>query len=99
MEIVEMDLHEVFEKFNDDFLKFDQVENKRCSRPDVCGFIILDELIPVNENIIGAAEHDIIYLSIDCEKLAEIATEENIHDLVRCGIMYDFDCDSLSMFA
>jgi hypothetical protein len=95
-----IDLHETFEKFNDEYLKFDRVEKQLHSRPDVCAFLLLDRLLPnPGRDMVCAAEHDVIYLNADCEKLAEVATESDILTLARCGVRYDSETDSLAMFA
>jgi len=94
-----INLSEVFEKYDDDFLEFDRVENKLHPRPDLCGFLLLDKLVPNPGNdIVGGAEHDEIYLIVDCDKLTEVATELDILTLIRCGIRYIKDYDSLAMF-
>lgn len=95
-----IDLEETFERLNDDYLKFERVENKLHSRPDLCAFLLLDKLIPnAGRGMVCAAEHDEIFLDADCEKLAEVATEEDILTLTRCGVHYDSETDSLAMFA
>ena len=94
-----LNLAEVFEKHNSEFLHFERVEHKLSNRPDLCGFLLLDKLLPgADADMISASEHDEIFLDVDCDKLAEIATEEDILMLTRCGIRYDEDCDSLAMF-
>ena len=94
-----MDLGETFYKFDDDYLKFDKVRTKFSNRPDLCAFILLEKMIPGNSDIISASEHDEFYLDIDCAELANIATEDDIHDLVCCGVRYDAELDSLAMFS
>lgn len=95
-----IDLDATFEKHNDDYLKFERVENKLHSRPDLCAFLLLDKLLPNDgRDMVCAAEHDEIFLDADCEKLAEVATEEDILTLTRCGVHYDSYTDSLAMFA
>jgi hypothetical protein len=94
-----MKLDEVFERFADDFLKFEQIENKLSSRPDLCAFLLLEKLLPDSDrDIVSSAEHDEIYLDIDCEKLAQVATENDILTLHRCGVRYDSETESLAMF-
>lgn len=104
-----LNLKETFGKFDDDFLKFEHIENPRHRSPDLCAFLLLAELAPEiiktkgpyfgrHEDIVGCAEHDQIWLSVDLEQLAEKATEDNILELVRCGVRYDDDIDSLSMY-
>lgn len=94
-----IDLNEAFERHNDEFLKFELVENKLHSRPDLCAFLLLDKLIPSDSrDMVCAAEHDQIFLDTDCGKLAEMATEDDIITLTRCGVFYEDDTDSLAMF-
>lgn len=95
-----MEIEAVFEKHSDEeFLKFDRVEKKRSRRPDIHAFLLLDELLPDDGremDIVQAATHDKIFLFGDPEELARVATEEQIIELIRCGVM--FDEDSLAMF-
>lgn len=94
-----MDIRETFKKYEDDFLKFEEIAAPVSKRSDLCAFLILERLLPGEEDIIGASEHDEFFLSIDVEKLAEVATELEIRDLVRCGIRYDSQYDCLAMFS
>lgn len=93
-------LDEVFEKYNKDYGKFEDMsaELKPYPRPDMCAFHILHCLLPSVSDMVVAAAHDVIWLSVDCEKLAKIAREEHIQNLCRCGVMYDAPNDSLMMF-
>jgi|SRR3989344_431484 len=94
-----IDLAETFEKYNNDYMGFDRVEDKLSSRPDLCAFLLLDKLLPNDgRDMVCAADHGMIFLGIDCEKLTKLATEEDILMLIRCGVHYDSDTDSLSMF-
>ena len=81
-----------------DFLDFDAVEPKLSQRPDLHAFLLLDQLVPGTTDIISNAEHDQFYLSIDPEELAAAATGEQVTDLIRCGVIYDEETDSLFMF-
>lgn len=95
-----IDLDATFEKHSGNYMNFDAVEKKLHSRPDLCAFLLLDKLLPnAGRDMVCAAEHDEIFLDADCEKLAEVATEEDILTLTRCGVRYDSDTDSLAMFA
>ena len=94
-----IDLEATFEKHADEYLAFDRVENKLHARPDLCAFLLLDKLVPgEGEDIISASEHDQFYLSVEPDELAEVATEDDILTLVRCGVMYSED-EGLSMFS
>lgn len=92
-------IKELFERFSDEFCKFELVENKLHNRPDIVAFLLLDKLVPgIGKDIIIAAEHDEIYLDVDCEFLANAATEDDIKTLIRCGVRYDESNSLLCMF-
>ena len=91
-------LAELFEKYEDEYIEFERVDSRQSERRDLHAFILLDRLQPGGWKIIGAAEHDQIWLDVDCEKLAEVITEAQVLELVRCGVRYDVDNESLSMF-
>lgn len=85
-----LDLNAAFNAAEDEFLKFDRIESPPHPRRDLYAFLLLDQLVPnPGRCMIAAAEHDEIYLDTDCEKLAEVATQEDIVTLVRCGVMHD----------
>lgn len=93
-------LKATFEKYNDEYIQFQNVANKRSRRPDMHAFIVLDELLPGDGkgDLISAAEHDQFFLDIEPEALARVATEELVLDLVRCGVSYDEKNESLFLF-
>lgn len=86
-----------FRDYANEYLKFDRVENKRSQRADVHAFMLLDELFPGNQDLIGAAWNDEILLDISDEQI-ESLTEDQIIELRRCGVRWRGDSDSLSMF-
>lgn len=83
---------------SDDHSNFELVKIKKSERNDLHAFLLLDSLIPSNRPIISASEHDEIYLDIDLDELSKVITEEQVIELVRCGVRYDSDYDCLSMF-
>ena len=89
---------EQYEKHDDEYLKFDLVQNKTSRRPDLHAFNLLDRLVPGEDDIVNAAEHDEIYLSVSPDELAKVATEEQIIELIRCGVRYDGNTGSLALF-
>ena len=92
-------LIELFEKHNDDFLKFEKIVNPAHPRPDIAAFIMLDKLCPrPGFDMVTAAEHDEIWLEVDLDDLRKVITEDQVLDLVRCGIRYDSQGDGLAMF-
>ncbi len=86
--------------YQDEFLEFERVENKRSKRADLHAFLLLDELVPGEKrDIVACAQHDEIWLGVDTDKLAGVITEEQVRELIRCGVRFDASTDSLCMFA
>ena len=65
-----MNITEIYDKYGDEeFLKFERVENKRSQRPDLHAFLLLDELVPDKSDIIAATMRFIFrYRPTDSEK-------------------------------
>jgi len=99
-ELIMVDIKALFEKYGDEFLKFDRIEHKLSRRRDLHAFLLLDALLPDGRVMISAAEHDIFYLDIDVEALSKTSiTEELVRDLHRCGVRYEREFDCLAMFS
>ncbi len=75
-----------FEKHDDEYLKFERIENPRHPRPDLCAFLMLHDLVPRGMDMVASASHDEITLDTDIEALAGVVTDETVRDLRRCGI-------------
>jgi len=88
-------------KEHKDFLKFEKVTRSRTSRPDLHAFLLLDELFPqrieCTGDLIDGAEHDQIWLSVKEHQIQQL-TPEQIAELSMCGVWYDEECDSLTMY-
>lgn len=93
-----IDLKELFQKHDDELLKFDRIHNKLSSRPDIHAFILLNQLVTDADDIICNAEHDQIWLSVTLDQLESVATEDQIVELIRCGVRLDGEHDGLAMF-
>ena len=93
-----MDIKAMFEKYNDEYLQFDNVENPVHQRPDLCAFLTLDRLCFGHFNMVASAGHDQIWLDTDVAALSNTVTEDDILLLVRCGVNFDEDTESLFMF-
>lgn len=89
-----MSLRERFKKFEDDFLKFKEIAHPMHRRPDVCALLMIDAIQPGKTRLIQCADHEQIWLDGDVSD----ATDEQIQDLRRCGVFYDAQVESLSMF-
>lgn len=90
-EELEMDTEELehlFQRHGKEYLKFERIQEKLSNRTDLHAFILLDKLCPKNTDIIDDAIHDEIYLDTSLEELIEAKiTEEQVIDLIRCGVM------------
>jgi hypothetical protein len=98
-----MTMDELADTFdNDDETHFNNipVPLRLSTRRDLCAFLILEQLIPgKTADIISCAEHDEIWLDVDLEALAAVIDEPTINALRACGVFYDKENDSLSLFA
>lgn len=94
-----MNLQERFDQFDDDFLKFKRIENPKSKRPDLHAFLLLEEIFPGRDrDLICSAAHDAIWLDINEDEVGKL-TDDQILELVRCGVRLDTDDYSLCMFA
>jgi hypothetical protein len=73
-------------------------ERRLSLRPDLNAFLLLDKLFPGDEDVVVAAKRDVIFLSVEPHELMRVAGEEDILDLIRCGVFYDRVVHSLAMF-
>lgn len=90
---------ELFEKHSDEeYIEFKRVANKRSNRPDLHAFLLLDQLVPGKRDIVCCAGHDEFWLEVQPEDLAKVITEEQIIELLRCGVGYSEDTESFHMF-
>lgn len=93
------ELYAAFERHSEtDFLKFDRVVANAVDRADLHAFMLLNELVPGTRDIVSLAGHDEIWLGVSTERLAAVATDDIVLELVRCGVRYDNDVDLLAMF-
>ena len=92
-----MDIQKRFDQFDGDYLEFEKASVKHSQRPDLNALIILDQIDPGTKDIIIGVGHDEIWLDVDMDVLAR-ATDQQIHDLVCCGVMYCPDDEALYMF-
>jgi hypothetical protein len=94
--MTESQFKDFYNKASEEHLKFERVQNKRSQRPDLHAFLLLDELCPSDKDIICHARHDEIFLSVEVEDLIKVVTEDQVIELIRCGVRYSDD--SLCMF-
>lgn len=93
------ELKRLFEAHNEEHCKFERVFGPAHQRPDLCAFLVLDRLCPApGRGIVAAAGHDEIFLGIDIEALACVATEDDVLLLIRCGVRLDTSNDCLAIF-
>lgn len=102
--MTEQDVIGLFRKHEDEeYIKDKRIapERRLHRRPDINAFLLLDRLLggEGTRDIICAAEHDEFFLDAGPESIAERATEEDIVDLIRCGVRYDGSHGGFAMFA
>ena len=83
---------------HEEYIEFDRVENKRHPRRDVHAFLLLHELLPGDSCMVSGAAHDKIWLDASVDDLAAVATNDQLIELIRCGLIYDSDAGCLAMF-
>jgi hypothetical protein len=91
-----------FEERADDFGNIEDVKPSRRlhRRPDLNAFLLLDKLLTNGNDsaILVDARNEQVWLSPKPWEVMQRASEEDLLDLVRCGVFYDEDNDSLSMY-
>lgn len=92
------ELEALFEK-HDELTWGDASEVGPTKRRDLNGFLLLEKLLPGDGDIICGAAHDEIFLDATLEDLAKVATEEDVMNLIRCGVRIDENREGLAMFA
>ena len=83
-------------------MKFENVQNKLSSHPDLHAFLVLERALPKpkhSRDMIDNAGHDEIFLYPKVVDLEVYLTEEDVIDLIRCGVMFDEHEECLTMFA
>lgn len=95
-----LNLKELFEKHSEEYLHHHVIENPMHRQADLCCFLMLDKIAPLNNdrNVIAYASHDEITLAFDPNTVAQNATEQEIIDLIRCGLRYEEDEECFMMF-
>jgi len=93
------EIAKLFEIHDEEFIQFDRVSHKLSKRRDLHAFILLDKLCPGKSKMVSAAAHDEIYLHPEIDDLVNAGiTEEQVIELIRCGLRYDDSTNSLAMF-
>ena len=81
-----------------EYAHFERIEKKRSTKRDLHAFLLLEELVAGDREMIASAEHDLIWLGTDVEALAKVITEDQLVELVRCGVRFDGFNKTLAMF-
>lgn len=84
-----IDVQALFDQYGDELNEFERVVNPLNPRPDIAAMILLDRLLPDSDpsrKMISSATREQVWLNVDLDDLAAVATEEDILTLVRCGV-------------
>lgn len=87
-----------FSKYMTEYCNFDNITEKYTNKRDLNALILLDKLFPDTSNIIRSVESHIICLNISLEDLINKASEEQLLNIIRCGIWYDSAKERLFMY-
>jgi len=95
------ELDRIFEDNHDLYLKSKELAPSiMTQRRDLRAFTLIDNLLPGRSgDIVSDAQHDMIWLDVNLDELAEVITEEQIQELIMCGCMVDEDLEGLCMYA
>lgn len=80
------------------YVKFQRIKDKLSNRPDLHAFLLLDKLFPKNRDMIVGPSCGELWLSIEFEDIERLL-ENQVVDLVRCGVRYSYHKRSLYMYA
>jgi hypothetical protein len=91
-----MKVVELFKKYLEEDLKFENIKHPENHRKDLCAFLMLAPFVERGQDIISAAEHDKIYFNVDLNALEDAYnagdfTEAMLIDLIRCGVFVEED--------
>lgn len=77
-----------FKKHKKSYQQFGCIEDPPSRRPYICALIHLDKLVPDTKELFNGYVGINLILGVDPEKLAAVATEQDILYLIRCGVRY-----------
>lgn len=100
------EFEKLFKEYDEkDYGEFTLIQDPPSKRHDLCAFLLLDKLVPESAygdglatEILAASGHDESWLDVNMDCLRERITAADILYLVRCGIRYDEENDSLALF-
>lgn len=93
-----MNANELANRLDGTNLKFEDTivpQDRFSEDPSVHAIVLLDKL---TGDAIAGADHDVIYLTTNLEALAKVITEQQILQLIACGVFYNIEADCLSIF-
>lgn len=98
-----IDVKELFEKHDGEYIKFDRIRNPPSSCPDLCAMLYMSHFLTMrqkekNFNMLSHTSHDVVFFCVDVDYFSEVATEEDVIYLLRCGVGYDSSGEGLFMF-
>ena len=89
---------QIFSENSKEYLKFERIEEKLSQRPDIHALMLIDRLLPESGNIIDGIDEDELILDVNTARFFKAATPKDIIDLIRCGVSFDKDMETLSLF-
>lgn len=96
--MTKIELINLFEKHESEYLAFERVENKLSAAPQIHAFVFLsNKYSGFSGDVIDGSDSNQIFLFPDLNDSLPFV-EQDIVDMRRAGVRYDDRCDCLSMF-
>jgi len=93
-----MNIEELFEKYEDEFLNYRVDPSLEKIRKDFTIFKMLNDKFPSHKDLISGSGHEEIFLDVDPKELLSVFTEEEIVKMIRCGLRFSSEYDCLCMY-
>lgn len=81
------ELHALFQRHHEELLDWDRAEKRYSPRRDLNGLLLIAKLAPGEEPLLSWWSHCDAWLSVAPEDVAKTATEAEVVELLRSGIM------------
>jgi len=86
-----IDLPKLFDQHDSEYCEYSRVHPLAETQPILHALLMLYRLVPNKCCIFAGADHDIIYLNVDSDALSGVISEEEVIDLIRCGVHLEND--------
>lgn len=99
-----MNIKQFMARHSDEFGKFDRINNPPSTHRDLCALLILSRFMDPYSDVINSAESKkgncagVIVFELPIHEVERMATENQVIQLIRCGVEYNSEYDALVMY-